>query len=146
MKASTTPRRALLVTAVVTALTLLLAFVARSADGKSRLAEQMIGTWVRVGAPGEVGEPPAKGGRLKFRTGRHWTMTDADPETGLVTTHDGGTYTLDGNEYVESLDYATEASKEDIGKKFKFTVKIEGDLMTQTGIDNPYTEVWKRLK
>ena len=29
-----------------------------------------MGTWVLVGKPGKVGEPPAAGGRLKFRTGR----------------------------------------------------------------------------
>ena len=26
------------------------------------------------------------------------------------------------------------------------TVKVEGDTMTQIGIGNPYTEVWKRVK
>jgi hypothetical protein len=33
----------------------------------------------------------------------------------------------------------------DNGKCFKFMVKVEGDTMTQFGLDNPYTEVWKRV-
>lgn len=37
----------------------------------SQLSKDMIGTWVLVGTPDEVGEPPAAGGRLKFWTGRH---------------------------------------------------------------------------
>ena len=72
----------------------------------SQLAQDLMGTWVHVGRPGQVGEPPAAGGRLKFRTGRHWTLTHAGPGTGLVTEHFGGTYTVQGNEYVETQDYA----------------------------------------
>ena len=106
----------------------------------------MIGIWVLVGKPGKVGEIPAAGGRLKFRTGRHWTMTQADPKTGLTIMHDGGTYTLNGDQYTETIEYANESTANDIQRTFMFTVKVEGDTMTQIGIGNPYTEVWKRLK
>src|SRR5262245_33365370 len=111
----------------------------------SQLAKDMIGTWVHVGRPGQVREAPAEGGRLKFRTGKHWTLTYADP-TGLVTDHFGGTYTLNGDVYVETQDYGDERWMKDNGKSFKFKVMVEGDTMTQFGLDNPYTEVWKRAK
>jgi hypothetical protein len=111
----------------------------------SQLAKDMIGTWVHVGRPGQVTEVPETGGRLKFRTGAHWTLTHADP-TGLVTEHFGGTYTLNGDEYVETQDYGDATWMKDNGKSFKFKVKVEGDTMTQIGIGNPYTEVWKRAK
>jgi len=142
-------RPIVLVAFAILALALPTAFVLRSADStpaRSRLAEDMIGTWVLVGTPGHVGQAPVSGGRLKFRTGRYFTTTQADPRNHIVVVHDGGTYTLNGDEYVESLEYANPTSMNDIGKSFKFTVKVEGDLMTQTGLDNPYTEVWKRLK
>ena len=45
----------------------------------STLAKNLLGTWILVGEPGKVGEPPASGGRLKFCTGRLWTVTQADP-------------------------------------------------------------------
>jgi len=128
-------------------------FVLRAADkpvtttpAPSQLAKDMIGTWVLVGKPGNVREAPEAGGRLKFRTGRHWTMTQANPDTGLTIMHDGGTYTLDGDKYVETIEYANQSTANDIGKSFMFTVKVEGDTMTQIGVGNPYTEVWKRLK
>jgi hypothetical protein len=120
--------------------------VAATAPAPSQLAKDMIGTWVLVGKPGKVREAPETGGRLKFRTGRHWTMTQANPDTGLTIMHDGGTYTLDGDKYVETLEYANQSTANDIGKSFMFTVKVEGDTMTQIGVGNPYTEVWKRLK
>jgi hypothetical protein len=112
----------------------------------SQLANDMIGAWVHVGTPGQVTDAPATGGRLKFRTGQHWTLTHADRDTGLVVEHFGGTYTLNGNEYVETQDYGDSTWMKDNGKSFKFTVKVEGDTMTQIGIGNPYTEVWKRAK
>src|SRR4030095_13599211 len=112
----------------------------------SQLANDMIGAWVHVGTPGHVTDAPAIGGRLKFRTGQHWTLTHADRDTGLVVEHFGGTYTLNGNEYVETQDYGDSTWMKDNGESFKFTVKVEGDTMTQIGIGNPYTEVWKRAK
>jgi len=119
---------------------------APAAASAPQLAKDMMGTWVLVGKPGKVAEPPAAGGRLKFRTGHHWTMTQANPDTGLTIMHDGGTYTLEGDKYVETIEYANPSTANDIGKSFMFTVKVEGDTMTQTGVGNPYTEVWKRLK
>ena len=53
---------------------------------------------------------------------------------------------MKGNEYVETQAYADETWLHDNGKSFKFIVKIEGDLMTQIGVGNPYNEVWKRVK
>ena len=47
---------------------------------------------------------------------------------------------------METVEYANESTKELIKQTFKFTIKIEGDTLTQTGIGNPYNEVWKRVK
>jgi len=117
-----------------------------SATVPSPLAKDLVGTWILVGKPGEVGQAPATGGRLKFFTGRHWTVTQADPDTGVTLFHHGGTYTLKGNEYLETVEYANESTKDLIKQTFKFSIKVEGDTFTQTGIGNPWTEVWKRAK
>jgi hypothetical protein len=116
--------------------------------GPSKLAKDLVGAWVLVGMPDKVGEPPASGGRLKFFTGRHWTVTQADPATSKVVFHHGGTYTLDGDAYTETIEYANENTADLIGKTFKFKIKVDGDTYTQTAIgeDNPYSEVWKRAK
>ena len=112
----------------------------------SPLAKDLIGTWILVGEPGHVSEAPAAGGSLKFFTGRHWTITQADPKTGVTIFHHGGTYALKGNEYLETVEYANEGTADLIKQTFKFTIKVEGDTFTQTGIGNPWTEVWKRAK
>jgi hypothetical protein len=121
---------------------------AGGAKEPTKLAKDLIGTWVLVGTPDKVGEAPKSGGRLKFITGKHWVITQADPETGKVVFHHGGTYTLDGDNYAETIEYANENTAELIKKTFKFKIKVEGNTYTQIGVgdDNPFSEVWKRAK
>ena len=73
-------------------------------------------------------------------------MTQSDPKTGVVLFNHGGAYTLDGNTYHESVDYAGASTIEHVGNKGNYTIKIEGDTLTSVGIGNPWQEVWKRLK
>jgi hypothetical protein len=116
----------------------------RGAKEPTKLAKNLIGTWVLVGTPDKIEEMPKSGARLKFFTGRHWVVTQADPETGKVVFHHGGTYTLDGNNYAETIEYANESTADLIKKTFKFKIKVEGNTYTQIGVGNPYSEVWKR--
>ncbi len=120
--------------------------VAVTSSGQSQLAQDLIGAWILIGTPGKVGQPPAAGGRYKFCTGRHWLITQADPNTGAVIYHHGGTYLLDGDNYTEKVEFANENTASLINKALKFKIKIEGDTYTQIGIENPYSEVWKRVK
>jgi hypothetical protein len=117
-----------------------------AADGPSQLAKQMIGTWVLAGTPEKVEEPPVNGGRYKFFTGKHWCVTQADPDSGEIIYHHGGTYTLDGDTYEETIHYSTANNAGLIKQTFTFKVKVEGDTYTQIGVGNPYNEVWKRAK
>jgi hypothetical protein len=109
----------------------------------SKLAKDLIGAWTLVGTPDSNEETPTK--RLKFFAGKHWLVTEAD-DGGKVTIHHGGTYTLDGDEYVETIEYALPESISAVGMKFKFRIKVEGDKYTQIGVENPYNEVWRRAK
>jgi hypothetical protein len=95
---------------------------------------------------GKPEEPPKAGGRLKFFTGRHWCITQADPATGRVIFHHGGTYTIDGDEMAETIEYANDNTADLINRTHRFKIKAEGDTYTQIGQGNPFTEVWKRLK
>jgi hypothetical protein len=113
---------------------------------KEAMADALTGVWVHVGVPGKIRPVPPTGATLKFRMSGHWTYTKAHPDTGVVGAHFGGRYRVVGDEYIETVDYSTDEDDSELGKTLKFTVKIEGDLMTQTGVNNPYTEVWKRVR
>ena len=112
----------------------------------SQLAKDMIGTWIQAGTPDKIEDPPPAKGPLKFITGKHWSFTEPDPATGKVVYHHGGTYTLDGDNYAETINFANENTASMIGQTLKFKLKVEGDTLTQVGIGNPYTQVWKRAK
>ncbi len=114
--------------------------------GGSPAANNLIGTWVLVGQPGVVGPVPAAGGRLKFITGTHWCDTQCNPIDGKVIFHHGGTCSLKGNEYEQTLDYANSTTEGLVGRSFKFTFKVEGDTLTLVGQGNPWQEVWRRAE
>ena len=94
----------------------------------------------------QAGDPAAKGGRLKFFTGKAWCITESNPADGKVVFHHGGTYTLDGDKMAETIEYANENTATYIGKTHHFTIKVEGDVYTQVGTDNEFTERWVRVK
>src|SRR4051812_12420379 len=128
-------------------LALLLSDCTSAADtqaGSKELARQLIGTWILVGTPEKIGEPPAAGGRLRFFTGRHWIVTESDPKTGEVIFEHGGTYTFEGALLDQKVEYAKENTKMLIGEHHKFKITIVGDTLTQIGIGNSWNEVWKR--
>ena len=144
-------RTVLLFGAVALALPTGIVFSLRAADQPSgaskepsKLAKDFIGTWILVGTPDKVGEVPKSGGRLKFITGKHWVVTESEPGTGKVLFHHGGTYTLDGDNYAETVEYANEGTADLIKQTFKFKIKVDGNTYTQIGVGNPFSEVWKR--
>ncbi len=116
------------------------------AVAKADLAKDMIGTWTLAETKGPAGNPSGIGTRLRFFTGTHWMITQPDPKTGEVVFHHGGRYTLDGDTMAETVDFANQSTASMIGNKHKFKVTVEGDVYNQVGLDNNFTETWKRVK
>ena len=61
----------------------------------------------------------------------------------------GGRYTLKGENYVETIEFGFERMTNFFGKEQKFTVKIDGDTLHQTGVlsnGNKLDEIWVRVK
>jgi hypothetical protein len=142
-----------LTAAIGIAATLAIVVLLRADDKKSdaspkasQLARDAIGVWIQAGTPDKIEDPPSPKNPLKFVIGNRWSFTQPDPETGQVTYHHGGTYTIDGDTYEETIKFANENTANMIGQTFKYKLKVEGDTWTQTGIGNPYTQVWKRVK
>lgn len=109
------------------------------------LDKQIAGTWVYVGTPGAPVTPPATGARFKTIQHGLYRVTQKDA-AGTVIYHHGGVYTLNGDQYAEECKYSSKADSELVNQTYRFTLKVEGDQLIQTGVGNPYTEVWKRVK
>lgn len=84
--------------------------------------------------------------RTKFIAGGQWTITECDPKTGAVVFHHGGTYTLDGSTYTEKVVFANDNTSNLKGNSHKFEITIDGDVIHQKGIGNPWNEDWTRIK
>jgi len=112
----------------------------------SALAQNLIGRWVLIGQPDQVTAMSKAGGRFKTITDKGWSVSQFDVASGAVTVSHGGTYTLDGDVYAETVTYASDTTRNLKNETFKFTLKLKGDRLTQTGIGNPWNRVWMRVK
>lgn len=105
----------------------------------------IIGTWKLVSSKKITNKDtvltyPIKGEvqeTLKMFTGTHFSFFTHDLEKGKakknVFSAGAGTYALSGNAYSEHLVYCSHRDWED--SKFKFTLTLKGDTLTQKGIE-----------
>src|SRR5688572_16832177 len=74
---------------------------------------------------------------IKIINATHFAFLNHDLKKGKDSTAafsaGGGVYTLDGNQYTEYLEYCS--AREWEGNTFQFTVTVEGDTLTQRGIE-----------
>ena len=87
--------------------------------------------------------------RVKLITPTHFTWVAYEASTGKVQSMAGGTYARKGNAYTELIEFAGEGMANYQGKKQPFTIRVEGDKLTQSGELSDGTkieEVWQRAK
>lgn len=74
---------------------------------------------------------------IKIINDSHFAFLNHDLNKGRDSTAmfvaGGGTYTLEGDQYTEQLEYCS--AREWEGNSFHFTVTIEGDTLTQRGVE-----------
>lgn len=77
----------------------------------------------------EIGNPPG----LKILSETHWAFVEQNEEGNPVpTSGGGGTYTVDGTTYTETVQY--HGARDYIGQVIPFECKVEGDYWYQTGL------------
>ncbi len=111
----------------------------------SKLQQGLLGAWEITGSPGNTNEPEVDA-ELKFWGLSHFAVTKRNATTGDIDYHHMGTYTLDGDQYVETVTFAIGDTEQLIGKSFTFRIEVDGDTYIQHGVGNPYTQQWKRLR
>ena len=114
-------------------------------NGNQERKSQLDGTWELVS-----GQPLPKGARdIKIISGGHFIFVAYDTEKGKPLYTGGGTYIQNGSSWTEHVDFASdEISAGLVGKDQPFTVKMDGDVFTQTGTlsnGKDLSETWKRV-
>lgn len=84
---------------------------------------------------------------IKIINGSHFAFLQHDLNKGAdssaVFSAGGGSYTLNGNNYTESLEYCNARNWE--GNDFSFTITIAGDTLVQQGIEKIEKEGIERI-
>ena len=119
--------------------------VADRAAPPPKPASILAGMWVLV-SRADGSEIPGAGSRLKIFTASHWFVTEAEYPGGRVTAHQGGSYTLAGDVLTTTTAYALPNMVSSVGGVRQFRITVEGDVYTQIGLGNPYSETWHRVK
>lgn len=115
------------------------------AAAKVDLRPQLIGAWALAGSPDSTNAPEPDA-RIKFFGLNQWSITQSDPASGELIFHHGGSFTLNGNDYTETIKYAAESTKPLIGNVPKFKIAVDGDTLIQRGVNNDFNERWVRIK
>jgi hypothetical protein len=116
-------------------------------------SDSLLGTWeltsYKYGNRQAFSSPSENTRRLKMITDTHYIWFQIDTSTKEIQTGAGGSYSLVGDTYTESTDFVMEGMANYLDKKHAFTVRVEGDKLTQTGALSDglkIEEVWHRVK
>lgn len=111
------------------------------------------GTWQLVSykygdAQSSFSDFPENIRRIKVINETHFIWVQFDTLSRRVVSSAGGSYTVSGNTYTESLDYGL-AMDPYLKQNHVYTVKVEGDMFFLSGLLTPsykIEEIWKRIK
>ena len=116
-------------------------------------SNSLLGTWeltsYKYGDQQAFSSPSEHTRRIKTITDTHYIWFQIDTSTKEIQNGAGGSYSLVGDTYTESTDFAMEGMVNYLDEKHAFTVRVEGDKLTQTGALSDglkIEEVWHRVK
>ncbi len=113
--------------------------------GAEKLKRDLLGTWDCVLSP----EAPAGMRHQKLVTPGRFIWATFDTGSRQLLAVSGGTWALDGDNYVESCEFASDTHQHLRGKTYKYTVTVtprKWDIKGVPGTDIDVDEVWNRLK
>ena len=130
------------------------------------VAEKLLGSWnlveYKYGQDAEYNQVPEFMYYIKNVTVNHFSWCSYNPENGKVIGAGGGTYTIDGKNYVESTNYWYPSGTSIPGTRTTFEYELRGNMWTISGyikevelnpasgemapIDSIYiSEVWQKI-
>ncbi len=136
-----------------TLLALALGALTLNAQEKAPSEGKHLGTWklvsTKYGTATDFTKRSEESARVKLITATHFTWVEVDNNSKKVVASAGGKYTMAGTTYTETIDFAGDGMEDFLGKPQKFTVKVDGDKLTQSGeLSNglKIEEIWERMK
>ena len=132
---------------------LVIAFGLQAQPETQKSSALHLGTWQLASFKYGTNSPkfidfPTSHRRIKLITETHFTWSQFATNNGKILTMGGGSYSLTGNTYTESIDFGLGMDRY-ISEKHLFTIRIDGDKFFLSGslADGlKIEEVWQRMK
>lgn len=110
---------------------------------------QFIGTW-QICGPDSLVDNNRQGQKgltqYKVITNETFTVLMIQKTNNLFSSVFTGTYSVKDGIYTENIQYSAPALNESVGSKNAFKSEIKNGFWIIKGINNPYNEVWKKIK
>lgn len=114
-------------------------------DRKERNVDQLQGTWKYHSEKGKKPGPVETFERVKSIFDGYWNLTEMNILTNKLGDVHGGHYSMEGNEYTETITFANESSDHLLKKTLRFQFEVIGDTLILTGLNNTFNEEWIRV-
>ncbi|MGB5434558.1 MAG: amidohydrolase family protein [Maribacter sp.] len=114
-------------------------------DQEERNVHQLQGTWQYYSEKGKKPAPVETFKRVKSIFNGYWNMTEMNTLTNKLGYYHGGHYSVEGNEYAETITFANESSDYLMEKMLRFQFEVIGDTLILTGLNNTFNEEWIRV-
>jgi hypothetical protein len=119
-------------------------------QSESDLKDELVGTWQLAGAKslktGEFIRLESPQNYSKTFTLTNWTTVACDNDSNVLYTASGH-YTLQGENYTESIEAATGAKSQFLGTHPTFRIRLDGDKFYEMGMgkDPSIEQMWQRV-
>jgi hypothetical protein len=127
--------------------------IGQHAQQEPGTSSNLLGTWELVsyeyGSQKQFADFPKDRRRIKMITETQTVWFEFPTSTREIQAGAGGAYTLVGDTYTESKDFAVGGMMPYLGKKHVYTIHIAGDRLTVSGVLSDglkIEEVWHRIK
>lgn len=137
-----TMKKLLILSAIIIGMVFLFSDFSK-AQSSSFDKSKLVGTWKLCDSSGNV--DLTGNGRYKIISSNTFVVVEADQKNSFISSDFLGTYTLENDTYVETINLTNPSMHQYKGIKNSFKIEFKGDLMYSKGIGNPYNEIWKRV-
>ena len=137
-----TMKKLLILSAIIIGLVFLFSDFSK-AQSSSFDKSKLVGTWKLCDSTGKT--DLTGNGRYKIISSNTFAVVEADKKNNFFSGDFIGTYTLENDTYIETIDLTNPSMYQYKGLKNSFKIEFKGDLMYSKGIGNPYNEIWKRV-
>ena len=141
-----------ILTGIVAVIALVVTVGLRAQQEPKKSSGSHLGTWQLASfkyGTNDLAELPQNQRRIKLVTETHFTWVQFATTTKKAESMAGGTYSLSGDTYTESIDWVGSGMESYLDKKHAFTIRVERDKFFLSGslADGlKIEEVWQRVK